>query len=628
MSQDPVSSAASPRVSPSGRAALPRAAAALGEAGRRAGAWAAESRPRQAAALLLLCLALYLPGIAALPVTDRDEARFAQATKQMLVSGDLIDIRFQDEPRWKKPVGIYWMQAAAVKAVGGPEDTGIWAWRIPSLIGATLAVFATLWALSPLIGGPAAFLAAGMTAAAMALAGEANIAKTDAMLLGLTATMMGAWIRLLSGAGFGLRRDVWFAEIPAEHFPARGDPTPDRAALRAALWGAMGLAVLVKGPIAPLVLALTLAVTALATGSLRGLACMGWRGFGPALFAALVLPWLVAIHIASDGGFWAEAVGRDLLGKVAGGQEKHGAPPGTYLAVVWGVLWPWAPLLLLAAPAAWAARRRAWAALLLGWAIPFWLVLEATPTKLAHYLLPVIPPLAGLVAAWLVGGGAPRRGGSRAAAVLFGAVGAALAGACMVLPAAVGNFDLWAALLAVPALVFVTLGTVSLWRGLARDAVPAMLGATLLLYPAILQFALPALAWGFPSQAMARASAPFAACTGRPAASQSFREPSLVFLQGTDTAFLTETEAAETLRTAPGALVWVEDRRRDRLDAALGEAPPALTELARVDAFNPNRGKPTVLRLMGRAGDPALADCAAAKAATAGPDASPAASRP
>ena len=66
----------------------------------------------RALALLVLCLVLFLPGIAELPVTDRDEARFAQATKQMLETGDFVDIRFQDEPRWKKPIGIYWMQAA------------------------------------------------------------------------------------------------------------------------------------------------------------------------------------------------------------------------------------------------------------------------------------------------------------------------------------------------------------------------------------------------------------------------------------------------------------------------------------------------------------------------------------
>ena len=64
--------------------------------------------------LSLLCCVLFLPGIATLPVTDRDEARFAQASKQMLETGDTIDIRLQDKPRYKKPAGIYWLQAAAV----------------------------------------------------------------------------------------------------------------------------------------------------------------------------------------------------------------------------------------------------------------------------------------------------------------------------------------------------------------------------------------------------------------------------------------------------------------------------------------------------------------------------------
>ena len=64
--------------------------------------------------LLLLSLALFLPGLTALPPVDRDEARYIQATRQMLETGDLVQIRFQDEARNKKPVGIYWLQSALV----------------------------------------------------------------------------------------------------------------------------------------------------------------------------------------------------------------------------------------------------------------------------------------------------------------------------------------------------------------------------------------------------------------------------------------------------------------------------------------------------------------------------------
>src|SRR6201997_5495272 len=102
--------------------------------------FAVGSHARAAAVLLVVALLGFLPGFFSIPPIDRDEARFAQATKQMVESGDYIDIRFQDEVRYKKPVGIYWMQAAVVKSassLGFPGAlTTIWLYRIPSLVGA------------------------------------------------------------------------------------------------------------------------------------------------------------------------------------------------------------------------------------------------------------------------------------------------------------------------------------------------------------------------------------------------------------------------------------------------------------------------------------------------------------
>ena len=74
------------------------------------------SHERALAALLAFSLLCFLPGFVSLQPMDRDEPRFAQATKQMLETGDFVDIRFQDEARHKKPVGIYWMQSATVAA--------------------------------------------------------------------------------------------------------------------------------------------------------------------------------------------------------------------------------------------------------------------------------------------------------------------------------------------------------------------------------------------------------------------------------------------------------------------------------------------------------------------------------
>src|SRR5215469_7212309 len=99
----------------------------------------AASHARAVAALVAVCLISYLPGFFNIPPIDRDEARFVQASKQMLETGDYVDIRFQEEVRYKKPVGIYWLQAAVVHAAevaGVPQArTTIGLYRIPSLLG-------------------------------------------------------------------------------------------------------------------------------------------------------------------------------------------------------------------------------------------------------------------------------------------------------------------------------------------------------------------------------------------------------------------------------------------------------------------------------------------------------------
>src|SRR3954449_5508621 len=135
------------------------------------------SHSRAAAVLLIVALLGFLPGIFSIPPIDRDEARFAQATKQMVETGDYIDIRFQDEVRYKKPVGIYWMQAAAVKtasALGLPgAQLRIWVYRIPSLIGAVGAVLLTYWTALAFVSRRGAVLAALLLCCSVLLGAEA-----------------------------------------------------------------------------------------------------------------------------------------------------------------------------------------------------------------------------------------------------------------------------------------------------------------------------------------------------------------------------------------------------------------------------------------------------------------------
>lgn len=139
------------------------------------------SKALRCVALVLLGLALYLPGISTVPPFDRDESRFVQATKQMVESGDYVDIRFQDEARHKKPVGIYWLQSAAVKLTGVSD--AVWSYRIPSLLAALAAVVMTSFIGARFFGPVAGLLAGAMLATTLLMGVEARMAKTDATLL-------------------------------------------------------------------------------------------------------------------------------------------------------------------------------------------------------------------------------------------------------------------------------------------------------------------------------------------------------------------------------------------------------------------------------------------------------------
>src|SRR5919112_1568 len=173
------------------------------------------SHARLCAVLVLLSLVCFLPGFASLQPMDRDEPRYAQASKQMLETGDFVDIRFQDEARHKKPVGIYWMQSASVAlgdALGVPEArTTIALYRIPSLFGAIATVLLTYWAALAFFGRRGAFLTAALMATCVILMVEARLAKTDAMLTACSVAVMGGLARAYLSRGAGVL--PWFVAI-------------------------------------------------------------------------------------------------------------------------------------------------------------------------------------------------------------------------------------------------------------------------------------------------------------------------------------------------------------------------------------------------------------------------------
>src|SRR3984893_12498178 len=269
--------------------------------------WGGGTSIRPYAMLVFLCLILYLPGLAAIPPLDRDEARFAQATRQMLETGDFVRIRFQDEARNKKPIGIYWLQAAAVAAFSSSDSAAIWPYRPPSALTATAAVLLTFGFGARLFDArPAAFIAAVLTASALGVVVEAHLAKTDAALLAAVVAGQGAlglvYIMTRTGRSVGWPLPLLF-------------------------WLAEAIAILLKGPPGPLLALLTAGWLSSADRPtpwgqrLRPLA-------GVLVMAAMVAPWVIAAQYATAGHFISDSLAHDLLPKLIGAQESHGAPPG------------------------------------------------------------------------------------------------------------------------------------------------------------------------------------------------------------------------------------------------------------------------------------------------------------
>ena len=112
----------------------------------------------------------------------------------------------------------------------------------------------------------------------------------------------------------------------------------------------------------------------------------------------LVLPWFIAIYARVGSQFLVASVGEDMLAKVASSQEAHGAPPGLYVVLFFATFFPASMLAGLAAPAVWAVRREPAARFLLAWLVPSWIVFELVVTKLPHYVLPLYPAIAILIA--------------------------------------------------------------------------------------------------------------------------------------------------------------------------------------------------------------------------------------
>lgn len=505
------------------------------------------------ASLLLISLVMLGSGITSVPVMDRDEARYAQASKQMLETGEFIDIRFQEAPRHVKPAGIYWMQAASAAVFGG-TDAPIAAYRLPSLLGALIAIAGTAW-LGARIGGASVGLMAGLfLAASFVMQIEARTAKTDAILLA-SAVVAQAMLFLLVRAGH---------EPKLRFF---GSP--------AIFWAAHGVALMVKGPIIAMVSTATIAALFFVKKERAWLHQLHLVK-GLLLTALIALPWVVAITVMTDGAFLEDSIGHALLGKVNKADDSHGGPPGYHVAVFMGVYWPGAIMAGLYGGYAWLNRKADHVAFLLAWILPSWIIFELIGTKLPHYVLPLYPAIA------ILSGLAIRDAGTLlthrwvrrlhwASVVVFVVIGLIAAGlAPYSAQQLMGAMPLATIAAAVAGIATVALGVWLALRPAPQRVLSFVMGAVVF-HTLLFGFVAPRLTPLWPSQQMAQLVSGLEGCSTINVVTAGYREPSNVFYNGTG-AYLAATgaDAATRLAESPGCSVaFIDQSERENFGAAI-----------------------------------------------------------
>ncbi|HEV3115118.1 MAG TPA: glycosyltransferase family 39 protein [Candidatus Binataceae bacterium] len=545
----------------------------------------------QVSILILLCAAIFIPGIASLPTTDRDEALFAQTTKQMVESGDFIRPRFEEQDAFTKPIGIYWAQAAAVLLIGPANRTVIWPYRIPSVLAGLIAVLMTWRIGRTLFDDTAAMIAAGILASCTLTVIEAHLGTTDAMLLASTTAAMACLASIYSATIAGRR-------------PARREV--------AGLWTAIGLGILVKGPVLPTVVFLTVGALAIADRRQRVVASrsVAWVGalrpqWGLPIALAIVSPWVIAIALASRGLF-VSTFWNEIGPKIWGVDRHHGGPPGYYVLSSLVTFWPGSLAALIALRLAFRSDKSLGERFCLAWLVPAWIVSELIPTKLPHYVLPMFPALALIVANAAYSPEVDWKGLMRSplgwvstGLWVIGAIAIAIAMAAPIfLKHRIGVINL---VPAVAALAIAVAGIGWARRGRITWALWASIAGTLAIYPIVFKVLLPQLdaVWlGERARDAIVRNFGDASTASRPVVVVGYQEPSIAFLIDRPVAMLDRNAASDFLGKHRNAIVLADGPGEAAIQRLATPKGISLREVWSFTGFNYTKGRTTRLALL------------------------------
>jgi len=323
--------------------------------------------------IVAVALAVLLPGTGTIPLIDRDEPRFAQATREMMEGehANWIVPYFNGEYRFDKPILIYWMMRASYALLGVNEFSA----RLPSLLCAVALGLFVWWVGQRWFSEKGGLLAGlGMVTCVQVLMHGRSATADMPMVLAVAAAQVAAF-ELLHG------------QKPSRHWFL-------------VLYVALGLGFLAKGPVALVVPALTLLLHRFVFWRRP----LPWRQLrlaaGLPMTLLLMASWGIPAVIVTQGLFYKVGIGEHVVERGHKTFQGHGGFMFYYLGTAFLSLCPW----IACAGEGVVAVKRNWnakTAFLVSWLVGTYLIFSLYVTKLPHYVLPAFPAfflLLGLLA--------------------------------------------------------------------------------------------------------------------------------------------------------------------------------------------------------------------------------------
>jgi 4-amino-4-deoxy-L-arabinose transferase-like glycosyltransferase len=337
--------------------------------------------------LALLAVLLLFVGLGSMGLTDRDEGRNAEAGREMLETGDWISPTFNYEPRFAKPVLVYWLMSLSYRWFGVDE----FAARLPSAVFGLGLILLHYLFVSRFFGPVVGLMGALMLLLNVQMIGLNRMVLTDSVLVFFTTvSLFGFWL-----GWHGRSQERWWRWV---------------------FYVGMAIATLAKGPVGFLVPIVTVAIYLTATRQWRRFWDEGSPLAGSLLFAALALPWYAAMW-SLHGSQYAASAQANTVGRFLNPMEGHGFTVLFYLPVLLLGFFPWSGWL----PFAWYDAYRSWRearrrmrtetiaadrpSIELSWFAAAWvfgvlLFFTLSSTRLAHYIAPLFPAAALLTATY------------------------------------------------------------------------------------------------------------------------------------------------------------------------------------------------------------------------------------